>query len=81
MPDEVIILIDFEEREIRLTAERQDHILQHQEMAGQIDRIRETVSQPQFVNATVIDESVHVYHRINTSYSKAFTSCRQNCRR
>jgi hypothetical protein len=67
MSDEVVILIDHEGQKIRLTAERRDHILQHPEMVGQFDRIQETVGEPQLVIATVMDESVHVYHRLYES--------------
>jgi hypothetical protein len=56
-------LIDYDGRTIRLTKERQLHILDHPEMSGQLDRIRGTLLQPVVVVATDHDESVYVYHR------------------
>lgn len=63
MNDDTIILIDHRGREIRLTAERRDHILEHPEMAEQFERIRETINTPESVIATTTDDTVHVYHR------------------
>ncbi|MCI0713594.1 MAG: hypothetical protein L0154_25785 [Chloroflexi bacterium] len=63
MNDDTIILIDYEEREIRLTTERRDHILEHPEMAGQFERIQETIKSPETVIASTADETVPVYHR------------------
>lgn len=63
MNDDTIILIDHNGREIRLTAERRDHILEHPEMADQFERIQETVKTPESVIATTADDTVHVYHR------------------
>jgi len=48
---------------VRLTEERRQHILEHPEMAGEFDRIAETLAQPELVVATTVDKSVHVYHR------------------
>lgn len=61
--DDTTILTDHEGREIRLTAERQAHILEHPEMADQFERIAETVNHPETVIATNADQTVHVYHR------------------
>ncbi len=63
MSADTIILIDHEGREIRLTPERRDHILEHPEMAEQFERIQETVKTPELVIATTADDAVHVYHR------------------
>jgi hypothetical protein len=63
MNDDTMILIDHNGREIRLTAERRDHILEHPEMAEQFERIQETVKTPESVIATTADDTVHVYHR------------------
>ena len=60
---DAIILIDYQSQRIRLTGERRDHILQHAEMAGQLERIGETLAQPETVIATDSDETVRVYHR------------------
>ncbi len=61
--DDLIILIDHIGRSIRLTRERRAHILEHPEMTGQLERLRETLAQPEVVIATTADASVHVYHR------------------
>jgi len=58
-----IILTDYLGRAVRVTQERQKHILEHLEMAGQLGRLSETLAQPELVVATKVDESVHVYHR------------------
>lgn len=63
MTDETILLTDHQGRRIRLNRERRDHILEHPEMVGQFDRIREAISAPSFVIITSADKSVHVYHR------------------
>jgi hypothetical protein len=56
-------LTDYSGRKIRLTQERLHHLLQHPEMQGQVDRLEETLAQPEFVVSTVVDPSVLVYHR------------------
>lgn len=63
MADDAIILIDHAGREIRLTMERRNHILEHPEMVGQFERIQETIQTPETVIATTTDDTVHVYHR------------------
>jgi hypothetical protein len=63
MNDDTLILVDPKGREIRLTSERRDHILEHPEMAGQFERIQETVRMPELISATTADDTVHVYHR------------------
>lgn len=63
-PDaDTIFLTDHQGRTVRLTKERQEHVLEHPEMVGQFGRITETVREPELVVATRMDESVHVYHR------------------
>ncbi|MDX2139091.1 MAG: hypothetical protein SF123_13460 [Chloroflexota bacterium] len=57
-------MLDRDGRAIRLTDERRLHILEHPEMDDQLDRIRETVANPDVIVATTVDESVHVYHRL-----------------
>jgi hypothetical protein len=49
---DIIILIDYSGRQIRLTTERYQHILEHPEMLDQLERIRETLSQPDLVVCT-----------------------------
>jgi hypothetical protein len=61
--DDTTILTDDEGREIRLTAERREHILEHPEMVDPFERIVETVNKPEMVVATNADDTVHVYHR------------------
>lgn len=63
MNDEADIIIDYNGREIRLTIERKQHILEHPEMSDQFERIKETLEHPETVIATHNDSTVHVYHR------------------
>lgn len=63
MSDGDEVIKDYAEREIRLTSERVEHILEHPEMVGQLGRLKETLKTPMFVIATEADETVHVYHR------------------
>ncbi len=74
MSEDVTILTDHAGREIRLTAERRDHILEHAEIAEQFERIAETVKTPETIVATVADATVHVYHRYyeNTPVTSKF---------
>ena len=60
---DTILFPDYQGRTVRFTKERQEHVLEHREMVGQFERIRETVKSPELVVATRLDESVHVYHR------------------
>lgn len=61
--DNTLILTNHEERVIRLTAERFDHILERPEMYDQLERIREAVETPQIVVVTTADPSFYAYHR------------------
>lgn len=63
MKDDTLLLIDPDGRQIRLTAERRDHILEHPEMVGQFERIHETIQSPQIIIVTAADDRVRVYHR------------------
>lgn len=63
MTDDTMTLIDHEGREIRLTKERRDHILEHPEMTHQLARIQETVETPESVITSAADDTVHVYQR------------------
>jgi len=58
-----VIVTDYAGREIRLTAERREHILEHQEMDGQLERILETIQAPESVIASTADDTVQVYQR------------------
>lgn len=62
--EETTILVDHLGNKIRLTMERQLHFLEHPEMNGQLSRIRETLSQPELVIETALDNTVHVNHRL-----------------
>jgi esterase/lipase len=55
---------DHEKREIRLTDERLQHILEHAELVGQIERIAEVIASPELVVISAKDETVIVYHRL-----------------
>lgn len=57
-------LNDYTGRAIRLTEERWAHILEHPEMAGQRERVVETLAAPDVIIATAKDESVHAYQRL-----------------
>lgn len=55
--------IDDEGREIRLTDERQEHVEQRPEMRDQLDRIEETLRNPDEVRQSDQDDAVHLYYR------------------
>lgn len=56
-------ITDYRGKQIRLPAERQQHILDHPEIDGQIGKIIQTLENPELVVATEADPSVQVYHR------------------
>ena len=57
------ILQDRFGRTIRLTDERIAHILEHDEMAGQLDKVEETMREPDVVIRSQRDPDVHLYHK------------------
>ena len=58
------ILLDFQNREIRFTAERQEHMIaDHLEMVGQIPRIRECLREPEKVIQSKTDRDVELFYR------------------
>lgn len=57
------ILEDYEGRSIRLTDERLGHILEHPEMRGMEDRIRETLRWPERVLESLSDPQARLYYR------------------
>jgi hypothetical protein len=59
----VTVLVDYSGREIRLTDERVAHIERRPEMESQVDRIEETLAQPDEVRVSDQDDAVHLYHR------------------
>ncbi len=54
---------DYQGTEIRLTDERQAHILEHPEMAGMEEAINETLLKPECVVQSNNDEDSHLYYR------------------
>jgi hypothetical protein len=50
-------------REVRLTDERITHILEHEEMVGQLDKVEETVREPDVIVRSQRDAEVHLYHK------------------
>ena len=57
-------LRDFNNRQIRLTEERQEHIeTDHPEMAGQIDKIQETSLNPDVIVRSRTDSNVELFYR------------------
>ncbi|HIE15101.1 TPA: hypothetical protein EYP70_07505 [Candidatus Bathyarchaeota archaeon] len=55
---------DLNNRQIRLTDERQEHIeTDHPEMAGQIDKIQETLLNPDIVIRSRTDPDVELFYR------------------
>jgi hypothetical protein len=49
--------------EIRVTAERLEHVLEHPEMAGSEQRIEATLREPDVVIQSRSDVEVRLYHR------------------
>jgi len=58
------ILKDRNGREIRLTDERLNHILEHPEMQGQESRIAETLRTPHSIITSHHDTTVDLCHRL-----------------
>ena len=55
---------DIHNRRIRLTDERQEHIeVDHPEMLGQIDKIQETLSNPDIIVRSRTDPDVELFYR------------------
>ena len=55
---------DIHNRQIRLTDERREHIeVDHPEMFGQIDRIRETLLNPDVIVRSRTDSEVELFYR------------------
>jgi hypothetical protein len=50
-------------RAVRLTDERIAHILEHDEMIGQLDKVEETMREPDMVIRSRRDPDVHLYHK------------------
>ena len=54
---------DFEGKKIRLTDERLKHILDHPEMSGMMEAIKETLLHPERVMLSISDEDARLYYR------------------
>ena len=55
---------DIHGRQVRLTNERQEHIeADHPEISGQIDKIQETLSNPDKVIRSKTDPDVELFHK------------------
>ncbi len=57
------VLLDYEGRAVRLTAERLAHILEHPEMSGLEQAIADTLRAPEFVIQSLSDPSSALYYR------------------
>lgn len=57
------IFKDYRGQNIRLTEERQKHILEHPEMKGMMHQIQETLTNPQKVIESVTDKDASLYYR------------------
>jgi len=57
------VFTDYSARQVRLTNERLEHILLHPEMKDMIDKIEETIVDPDFVIKSKSDESVNLYNK------------------
>ncbi|GAH93408.1 unnamed protein product, partial [marine sediment metagenome] len=47
------------------TAERYMHILERQEMKGQLERIKEALVEPDIIKRSINDENVWLYYRLH----------------
>ncbi len=53
---------DYKDTSILLTEERRKHILEHPEMKGMLQHIKETLSAPQRVIQSISDKNAHLYY-------------------
>lgn len=56
-------IIGHDGKSIRLTEERQQHILEHVELAGHMDWIKTCLEKPEKVFRSSGDENAHLYYR------------------
>jgi hypothetical protein len=63
MMDDFKVLADHQDRRIRLTHERWQHIVEHPEMLDQHDKLIETLTSPSVVIESSKDSSILAYHR------------------
>jgi len=59
----MLTLIDYQNRQVRLTDERLTHILNHPEMVGMESLITDTLQKPQLVRRSRSDDSVKLFYR------------------
>jgi hypothetical protein len=57
---------DFAAREVRLTSEREDHILDHAEMVGLLERVGPTLASPERVALSASDPAVELLYSLPT---------------
>lgn len=62
----MLILLDYQNRDVRLSEERLSHILSHPEMMGMEAQIANTLKQPQLVRQSRSDVSVALLYRFYT---------------
>ncbi len=51
-------------REFRLTDERKSHILKHPEMKGQLEKIKETLADPDFIQRSKNDHNTLLFYKL-----------------
>jgi len=66
MNDEISVLLDYQNKSIRLTNKRLAHILAHPEMVGLETLIAETLRIPQLVRQSRSDVTAALYYRFYT---------------
>ena len=68
MADNILLFEDLHNRQIRLTHERREHIeSDHPEMSGQIDKIQNTLKNPDLIVMSKTDHEVELFY---TYYDK-----------
>jgi hypothetical protein len=50
-------------RAVRLTQEREVHILRHPELQGQIEKLETVLQEPDVIVRSLRDPDVHLYHK------------------
>jgi hypothetical protein len=60
------ILLDYQNRQVRLTEERLAHILTHPEMVEMESQIADTLKNPQLVRKSRSDDSAELFYRFYT---------------
>lgn len=58
-----IVIMDKFGRSFRLTDERKRHILEHPEMKGQLEKIKETLASPDFIERSKRDRSTLLFYK------------------